>query len=144
MVLFAIHPSVVKLSLTDLGHTGRTAGALAGTFFTGFVLVSTLPTRPIILTTGGLLVAAALVFARPFPLIPVTLAAAFTWLLPGPCHFESSSTRPPLDFARAEVGTLRGVFAHVAVIAAEPITAALGSDTVVTSTTRALVGAAQS
>jgi spermidine synthase len=103
VVLSAIHPSIVKLSLTDLDHTGRTvgrlsalgtAGALAGTFFTGFVLVSTLPSRPIVLTAGGLLVAAGLLLAaKPFPLIPVTLAvcgAAFTWLLPGPCDFESA------------------------------------------------------
>jgi spermidine synthase len=103
VVLSAIHPSIVKLSLTDLSHTGRTvgrlsalgtAGALAGTFFTGFVLVSTLPTRPIILTAGALLIAAGLLLtARPFPLVPVTLAAcgaAFTWLLPGPCDFESA------------------------------------------------------
>ena len=103
VVLSAIHPSIVKLSLTDLAHTGRTVGrlsalstggALAGTFFTGFVLVSTLPTRPIILTAGALLVAAGLLLAaRPFPLIPVTMAvcsAAFTWLLPGPCDVESA------------------------------------------------------
>ncbi len=103
VVLSALHPCIVKLSLTDLGHTGRTvgrlsalgtAGALAGTFFTGFVLVSTLPSRPIVLVAGGLLVAAGLALsARPFPLGPVTLAlcgAAFTWLLPGPCHFESA------------------------------------------------------
>ena len=103
VVLSAIHPSVVKLSLTDLKHTGRTvgrlsalgtAGALAGTFVTGFVLVSTLPTRPILLTAGAALVAAGLLVpARPFPFAPVTLAAcgaAFTWLLPGPCDFESA------------------------------------------------------
>jgi spermidine synthase len=104
-VLSAIPPAIVKLSLTDLAHTGRTvgrlsalstAGALAGTFLTGFVLVSTLPTRPIVLTAGSLLVAAGLLLSRKnrtFPLIPVTVAlcgAGFTWLIPGPCGFESA------------------------------------------------------
>lgn len=104
-VLSAIPPAIVKLSLTDLAHTGRTvgrlsalgtAGALAGTFLTGFVLISTLPSRPIVLTAGGLLVAVGLVLARQnrgFPLMPITAAvfgAGLTWLLPGPCDFESS------------------------------------------------------
>ncbi len=117
-VLSAIPPAIVKLSLTDLAHTGRTvgrlsalgtAGALAGTFFTGFVLVSTLPTRPIILSAGIALIVVGLVLSRVnpgFPLMPVTMAvcgAGLTWFLPGPCDFESpyfcakvttSATRP--------------------------------------------------
>lgn len=106
-VLSAISPQVVKLSLTQLDQTGRTvgrlsalgtAGALAGTFFTGFLLVGTLPSRPIVLVTGGALVAAGVVFLvrfrseGGFPLMPATLAVCgfgFTAFLPGPCDVES-------------------------------------------------------
>ncbi|MGB5756202.1 MAG: fused MFS/spermidine synthase, partial [Acidimicrobiales bacterium] len=61
MVLTAISPMVAKLRLQSLTETGEvigglsaagTVGALFGTFFTGFVLVSAAPTRPIILGVG--------------------------------------------------------------------------------------------
>lgn len=64
-VLSAVTPLVVKLRLQSLEHTGEvvgsfsavgTAGALFGTFVTGFVLLATLPTRPIVLVVGLLLV----------------------------------------------------------------------------------------
>ena len=51
-VLSAVPPAVIKLQLLDLASTGTTvgrlsawstAGALFGTFFTGFVLVSLRP-----------------------------------------------------------------------------------------------------
>jgi SAM-dependent methyltransferase len=73
-VLSAVPPTVVKLQLEDLGETGAvvgrvsalsTAGALAGTFLTGFVLVAVLPVRTIVLAVGGLLVlAGALLWLR--------------------------------------------------------------------------------
>ncbi len=56
-VLSAVPPTVIKLQLSDLAETGRTvgrlsalgtAGAIFGTFATGFVLVATLPTTPIV------------------------------------------------------------------------------------------------
>ena len=56
-VLSAVPPTVIKLQLSDLAQTGRTvgrlsalgtAGAIFGTFATGFVLVATLPTTPIV------------------------------------------------------------------------------------------------
>ncbi|MEM7272171.1 MAG: fused MFS/spermidine synthase [Actinomycetota bacterium] len=62
MVLSAIGPMVAKLRLQSLDETGEvvgglsaagTAGALFGTFFTGFVLVAAAPTRPIILALGA-------------------------------------------------------------------------------------------
>ncbi len=65
-VLSAVGPLVVKLRLGSLSRTGEvvgsfsavgTAGALFGTFVTGFVLLATLPTRPIVLAVGLLLVA---------------------------------------------------------------------------------------
>jgi len=65
-VLSAITPMVAKILIRDLGDTGRivgnlsaagTAGALAGTFTTGFVLVRFFPTRPLIVVVGAVLVA---------------------------------------------------------------------------------------
>ena len=66
-VLAAASPIVVKLQLRSLGETGTvvgrlsalgTAGAIVGTFVTGFVLVAALPTRPIIIGVGLLLILA--------------------------------------------------------------------------------------
>ena len=64
LVLSAVTPVVVKLQLTDLEATGTvvgrlsafaTAGALLGTFGTGFFLVAHAPTRIIVGATGVLL-----------------------------------------------------------------------------------------
>ncbi|HEX3455131.1 MAG TPA: fused MFS/spermidine synthase [Gaiellaceae bacterium] len=69
-VLSAVHPMVVKLQLHDLDRTGRvvgrlsgvaTAGALVGTFVTGFLLVSAAPTSTIAYALGAVLVAVGLV-----------------------------------------------------------------------------------
>ena len=66
LVLSAVTPVVVKLQLTDLSTTGTivgrlsafaTAGALLGTFGTGFFLVTHAPTRVIVAGTGILLMA---------------------------------------------------------------------------------------
>jgi hypothetical protein len=65
LVLSAVTPTVVKLQLRDLDHTGAvvgrlsgigTLGALVGTFLTGFVLVADFPTKPIVFAVGGALV----------------------------------------------------------------------------------------
>jgi Methyltransferase domain len=65
VALSAVTPMVVKLQLHDLSTTGgivgrlsgiSTAGALVGTFVTGFVLVATTPTRTIIDIIGAVLV----------------------------------------------------------------------------------------
>ena len=78
-VLSAVTPVVVKLQLGDLAASGTvvgrlsawaTAGALAGTFCTGFVLVPLLPVRTTVIGLGALLVAAGLIAAaasRAFP-----------------------------------------------------------------------------
>ena len=64
-MLSAVVPTVVKLQLGDLAETGAvvgrlsawaTAGALAGTFCTGFVLVPLLPVRATVIGLGALLV----------------------------------------------------------------------------------------
>lgn len=109
-VLSAVSPTVVKLQLADLEETGRvvgrlsalgTAGAILGTFATGFVLVATVPTTPIVLALGALLVAAgALLWVRMgraagarLPVAVFVLAglgAGLALLLPSPCEFESA------------------------------------------------------
>lgn len=71
-VLSAVPPAVIKLQLRDLASTGATvgrlsawstAGALFGTFFTGFVLVSAAAVTTLIVGVGLLLMASgALLF----------------------------------------------------------------------------------
>ena len=81
VVLSAVSPMAAKLRLASLDETGAvvgglsaagTAGALFGTFATGFVLVAAVPTRPLVLALGTALVLAG--------------AALWWWL----------STRPPV------------------------------------------------
>ena len=64
-LLSAVPPVVVKIRLSTLARTGTvvgsysaigTAGALFGTFVTGFVLIAAFPTRPIMITVGAVLV----------------------------------------------------------------------------------------
>ncbi len=106
--LSAVSPVVAKLKLRDLEHTGRvvgslsawaTAGALTGTFGTGFVLVPLLPTSTAVFATGGLLLAVALGVAIRFGLparsIAVTYLAGAATLgglalaMGSPCDTES-------------------------------------------------------
>ncbi len=63
-VLSAVPPAVIKLQLRDLDETGSTvgqlsawstAGAIFGTFFTGFILVATAGVSTLIVSTGLLL-----------------------------------------------------------------------------------------
>ena len=72
-VLSAVTPAVAKLQLRSLEATGSvvgrlsawaTAGALAGTFATGFVIVPLLATDVALFALGGALLAAALVLGR--------------------------------------------------------------------------------
>ncbi|MGH8948141.1 MAG: fused MFS/spermidine synthase, partial [Acidimicrobiia bacterium] len=64
-ILSAIPPIVVKIRLASLQETGSvvgtysaigTAGAIFGTFVTGFVLIAAFPTRPIVIVVGVVLV----------------------------------------------------------------------------------------
>jgi len=79
-VLSAVHPTVVKLQLRDLDETGQvvgrlsglgTAGAIAGTFVAGFVLVAAAATSTVIIAVGAALVVTGLLLwaglARPRP-----------------------------------------------------------------------------
>ncbi len=109
-VLAAVTPTVVKLQLHDLSETGHvvgrlsalsTAGAIAGTFVTGFVLVSALPTRPIVIAVGAaLIVAGVAVWVRigrgrgaGLPLVALAALLAgtgWTAVAPQPCEREST------------------------------------------------------
>lgn len=105
-VLSAIPPMVAKLRLASLSDTGAvvgglsaagTIGALAGTFLTGFVLVSALPTRVTLIGLGAVLVVSGLVlqlgFARTMPSATVAvllLASGFMGVAVGPpCDHET-------------------------------------------------------
>jgi SAM-dependent methyltransferase len=96
-----------KLRLDDLSETGTvvgglsaagTAGALAGTFVTGFVLVAALPSRPIVIGVGALLVLGGLVLwvrltrSRPSPpaVVGVLVAALLAPAVSGPCQYETA------------------------------------------------------
>ncbi len=71
-VLSAVPPAVIKLQLRDLEATGSTvgrlsawstAGAIFGTFFTGFVLVASAAVSTLIVSTGVALIAAGAAMA---------------------------------------------------------------------------------
>ena len=106
-VLSAISPMATKLRLGSLAETGTvvgdlsawgTAGALFGTFITGFVLVAAIPTRPIVMGLGALLVITGLAYTmvstRTAPsatLVVVLLASLAVGGTAGsPCEFESA------------------------------------------------------
>ena len=110
LVLSLVPPGVVKLRLRTLAETGQTVGrlsavgtlgALAGTFLTGFVLLSALPTSQLLLVTGALLVvsgiAVAVVLPRAqLPTAPLAGVVALSlltggWLLAadGTCQYET-------------------------------------------------------
>jgi len=107
-VLSAVTPTVIKIQLADLDETGQvvgrlsalsTAGAILGTFLTGFVLVGTFATSDIALGIGiALLAGGALAWWRLGPRgdrrLPATaavavLAAALTAAANPACDHES-------------------------------------------------------
>ncbi len=103
MLLSAVTPVVVKIRLTQLAETGSvvgafsavgTAGAIFGTFFTGFVLIAALPTRPIVLGLGLTLVVAGLIRLGPMRrILALAVAAVLAWPLAvsgGPCDVETT------------------------------------------------------
>lgn len=106
-VLSAVAPIVAKLALRSLEQTGAvvgrlsalgTAGAIFGTFVTGFVLVAALPSRPITWVVGGLLIVIGVVVTVPdlrrwvlvgaVPLLVVALGLAVS--ITGPCDLETA------------------------------------------------------
>jgi SAM-dependent methyltransferase len=106
-VLTAVSPMVAKLRLASLEDTGAvvgglsaagTLGALAGTFVTGFVLVSALPTRATVLALGTTLVLAGAMthayFTKRMPTSSALVLVLAGALLGGtssrPCEHETS------------------------------------------------------
>lgn len=105
-LLSAVTPMVTKLRLTDLAETGTvvgrlssvgTLGAIAGTVLTGFVFLTALPVRAVLVGVGVLLVVAAVpvevrvrgIRSALLPvvlLVPAALGAAFG---PGQCDAET-------------------------------------------------------
>jgi len=104
-VLSSVTPMVAKLLLSDLDETGRTvgnlsaagtAGALTGTFLTGFVLVAAVSTRTLMFAVGAALVVAGTLLtawsrSRVNPLFVVLAAAAGlgALTLSGSCDTET-------------------------------------------------------
>lgn len=105
-VLTAVSPMVAKLRLKSLADTGAvvgglsaagTLGALAGTFITGFVLVSALPTRMTVFILGAVLVIAGAAthgyFTKAMPTgtaVLLVLASAFMGVTSDrPCNHET-------------------------------------------------------
>ena len=105
-LLSAVPPVVVKLRLGSLARTGSvvgsysaigTAGAIFGTFVTGFILIAALPTRPIVAGLGVVLVLAGLVIWSTRSvwqaLVAVVGAVGLVALLTtadGPCEYETT------------------------------------------------------
>lgn len=109
-LLSAVTPMVTKLLLTDLAETGAvvgrlsgigTAGGIAGTVVTGFVLISVVPVSAILLGLGVLLVLAAVAvdlrvrgWCRPREALVLVLvlggATALTQVAPGGCDAETT------------------------------------------------------
>ncbi len=104
-VLTAVTPVVVKIQLRSLAETGSivgeysaigTAGAIFGTFVTGFVLIAAFPTRPIVVALGISLTVFGLVLwvgaGRWHAAASVTLLglAGMLLLSEGPCQYETA------------------------------------------------------
>ncbi len=100
LLLGTVSPQVIRLAVPDLAHAGRvagrvyawsTAGAIAGTFATGFVLISAAGMYRTVLLAAALPVAAAVLAARvwtrpaqlyPAGLVAGSVAAGFAFFTP--------------------------------------------------------------
>ncbi|MTD45205.1 spermidine synthase [Conexibacter sp. W3-3-2] len=121
-VLSAITPAVARLQLADLASTGTvygrlsgwaTAGALAGTFVTGFVVVPLVPVSTAVVLVGGALVACGLLAAvrartssrraAAGPAAGATVLALLALASGSPCDVESTyhCARVEIDPQRA-------------------------------------------
>jgi len=105
-VLSAIPPIVVKIRLASLTETGAvvgtysaigTAGAIFGTFVTGFILIAAFPTRPIVIVVGVVLVALGMalwvgrsVWTVTAPVLALLLLSGLALVFDGPCQYETS------------------------------------------------------
>jgi spermidine synthase len=104
-LLSAVPPVIVKIQLSSLESTGRvvgsysaigTAGAILGTFVTGFVLIAAYPTRPIVIVVGAALTVAGVVlwstratWAIGALIVMGVIVGALVGV-EGPCEFETT------------------------------------------------------
>ena len=101
-VLSAVTPTVARLQLRDLATTGEvvgrlsawaTAGALSGTFATGFVIVPLLPTDVAVIAVGAVLLVLGLAVARTGAVLAAGAGAlvmgAATLIAGPPCDVET-------------------------------------------------------
>jgi spermidine synthase len=105
-VLTAVTPVVVKIQLRSLAETGSivgsysaigTAGAIFGTFVTGFVLIAAFPTRPIVVALGVSLTVFGLAlwvgagrWLTTASAVTLLGLAAMLLVSEGPCHYETA------------------------------------------------------
>jgi len=103
--LSAASPIIMRARIRDLDHTGRTvgslsaastAGALAGTFLTGFVLVVSFPTTRILYWLSAVLIVVGVVLLPRRGLLRGTMlvtlavvAATLAEVVPSPCDAET-------------------------------------------------------
>ena len=104
-LLSAVTPMVAKLRLSSTAETGAvvgglsaagTAGALVGTFATGFLFVAAWPTRPMVIAVGAALAVAGILVSvrlrrppRPAVLLALLAAPALAQAVPTPCQQET-------------------------------------------------------
>ncbi len=104
-LLSAVPPIVVKIRLSSLDRTGSvvgsysaigTAGAILGTFLTGFFLIAAFPTRPIVIAVGSALTLTGAVLWKsgrskaPPVLLSVAALATLVLVFDGPCEYETT------------------------------------------------------
>ncbi|HEX6222129.1 MAG TPA: fused MFS/spermidine synthase, partial [Acidimicrobiia bacterium] len=104
-ILSAVPPVIVKIQLESLDRTGRvvgtysaigTAGAILGTFVTGFVLIAAFPTRPIVIVLGAALTVTGVVLSltrNAWTLLALAAAGVLALALvgfSGPCEHETT------------------------------------------------------
>ncbi|MEZ5174816.1 MAG: fused MFS/spermidine synthase [Acidimicrobiia bacterium] len=105
-VLSMVTPLAAKVQLTNLDDTGSvvgslsaigTAGALFGTFVTGFVLIAALPSRPITWSVAACLLLLAVVVAAPSSRrwvlvggVVLVVSVIGSAAIAGPCDTESA------------------------------------------------------
>lgn len=111
-LLSAVPPVIVKIQLGSLEETGRvvgsysaigTAGAILGTFVTGFVLVAAFPTRPIVAVLGVALSLTGVVIwvtRGSWSLLSVAITGVLAVALlgfGGPCEYETTYSCAIID-----------------------------------------------
>ena len=104
-LLSAVPPVIVKIQLDSLDETGRvvgtysaigTAGAILGTFVTGFVLIAAFPTRPIVIVLGIALAVTGLILWSTrtswglASIVAMGLLSGGLFAFTGPCEYETT------------------------------------------------------